>query len=243
MYQPDQQWKRYLWRAARVLQRKPADYNNLARFDEAARDRFFEKGQAQIAGVAERLEAQTGFTLQGRTVLDYGCGAGRTALALAERCEHVYGLDVSPATLNEADLNAKRLNLSNTEWLEAGRLAELEGKYDLVVSFFVFQHIRMRVGERIFATLVRGLRPGGAGVIHVTLLFPRFQGFGRTYLYQLMNSYSLNRLGKLLADQGITDWHVRLHPRPDRKGTRKHYEDATIIFRKDATEAAGAESL
>lgn len=247
MYQPVQQWKSYVWRAARVLRGKSVEYNPVDRLDPAARDQFYERGRHQIANVAERLQAQTGFTLDSHRALDYGCGAGRTALALAERCEHVYGLDTAPAVLREADVNAKRLNLTNVEWMEAGRLAELEGKYDLVVSFFVFQHIRLRDGERIFATLVRGLRPGGAGAIQVTLLFPRFEGFGRNYLYQVMHSYSLNRLGKLLAAQGITDWHVKMHPRPEGKGRavgkgiRKHYEDATIMFRKDDSGAAEGE--
>jgi cyclopropane fatty-acyl-phospholipid synthase-like methyltransferase len=181
--------------------------------------------------LAERIETQTGFTLDSHTALDFGCGVGRNTLALAERCEHVYGLDVSPAVLVEADRNAKRLNLSNVEWMDAGRLAELSGRYDLVISFFVFQHIASREGERILATLVRGLRPGGAAAIHVTLR-PGFRGLSRSYLYNLMHSYSLNRLSKLLAHEGVAEWHAKMHGRPIAGTTRRTYDEVTLIFRK-----------
>jgi 2-polyprenyl-3-methyl-5-hydroxy-6-metoxy-1,4-benzoquinol methylase len=221
-----------LWRAGHLRGRDSADSTRLDAMDEAERERFFEKGSEQVATLAARIEAQTGCTLESRTTLDFGCGVGRNALALAERCEHVYGLDVSPAVLREADRNASFRNLTNVEWMEAGRLAELHGRYDLVVSFFVFQHIPSREGERIIDSLVRGLRPGGVGAIHVTLP-PPFRSLDRSYLYRRMNSYSLTRLGKLLADASVTEWHAKLHSRPVAGTSERSYEEATLIFRKD----------
>lgn len=218
------------------------------------RERFFDYGYQQVARLMEAIEAHTGSPLGSRRVLDFGCGKGRLALPLAERFEHVYGVDVRPSVLREADRNAKRMNLSNVEWLETGRLAELSGRYDLVLSVLVFQHIRVREGERIFATLLRGLRPGGVGAINVTLRpsrplagllsvpfaytpsvpfaynpFNLVRGWDWSYPYMLMNSYSLNRLGGLLADAGVTDWHARFLPGT----TRRSYDAVTIIFRKD----------
>ena len=52
-----------------------------------------------------------------RAALDYGCGVGRLTLPLAERCEHVYGVDVSPSMLREAARNAARMGLPNVEWV------------------------------------------------------------------------------------------------------------------------------
>jgi 2-polyprenyl-3-methyl-5-hydroxy-6-metoxy-1,4-benzoquinol methylase len=234
MYQPVQQWKRRVWRAGRLLQGKPLECATpLDGLDAAACDRFYAGGYQHIAMVAERIEAQTGCALESRRVLDFGCGVGRSALPLAERCEHVYGLDVSPAVLREADLNARRLNLSNVEWMEAGRLDELSGRYDLVTSFHVFQHIPPREGERIFATLLRGLRPGGAGAIQVILRPPSFGGSVRSYLYMWRNSYSLNRLGRLLTDAGVKEWHVKSHPHPMSGTARWSDDDVSIVFRKD----------
>lgn len=201
--------------------------------DSAARERFFDTGYPQVANLAERIEAQTGAVLESRRALDYGCGVGRMTLPLAQRCERVYGLDVSPATLHEADLNAKRQNITNVEWMDADRLGELSGRYDLVLSFFVFQHIPSREGERIFATILEGLRPGGVGAIQFTLR-PRFRDFDRSHLYMLTNSYSLDRLGRLFVHAGVTEWHAKLHPTAagEDQGNGSHYDSATLVFRK-----------
>jgi 2-polyprenyl-3-methyl-5-hydroxy-6-metoxy-1,4-benzoquinol methylase len=222
---PVRQWQSYVSRAGNLLVKDSLETTRLDNWDDAARERFYEKGEQQVATLQARIEAQTGRSLESCRALDFGCGAGRTALPLARRCEYLYGLDVSQARLREADRNAKRLNLSNVEWLEAEALADLSGQYDLVVSFWVFQHIASREGERIFATILKGLRPGGVGAIHFALR-PRFRGSGLSYLYMLTNSYSLHRLGRVLADEGITEWHARWHTQPVT-------DDVTIIFRKD----------
>jgi cyclopropane fatty-acyl-phospholipid synthase-like methyltransferase len=219
-------------------------YEWKGRYGASGREGFFDKGYKHAATLAATLETLTGAALESRRALDFGCGVGRLSLPLAERCEHVYGVDLSPALLREADSNARHMNLSNVEWVETGRLAELSGCYDLVVSQFVFQHIPVREGERIFATLLRGLRPGGVGNIHMVLrpshpltelfrltksdpLAHPFKQF-RGWVYMLMRSYSLNGLARLLADAGVTEWYARFTP-----GTPRSYDAVNIIFRKD----------
>lgn len=226
-FDPVRQAQIYLRRAGRLLEGKSPETTILPGLDEDARKQLYDNGDLQITRLAARIEAYTGCTLDGRTALDFGCGLGRTALPLAERCEHVYGLDVRPLVLREADGNAKRRGLSNVEWMDAARLPELSGSYDLAISFWVLQHIPSREGERIFTTLVRGLRPNGVGALHVTLR-PSFRDFNRSYVKTLTNSYSLNRLGRLLAEEGVRDWHARFHTRP-----MSAQDDVTLIFRKD----------
>ena len=239
-------------RAGNALKGPSEDSTRIDGLDDAARVRYYEDAFARFGIWAARVEGHTGQSLDGRRALDYGCGIGRTSLPLAERCEHVYGLDVSAAVLREADRHAKRLEITNVEWLDAGRLAELAGSYDLVLSQYVFQHIPSREGERIFAMLVRGLRPGGIGAIHVSLR-PRspllglarwtvgsarseenpagfVRGMDWSYPYMVMHSYSLNRLGRILIDAGITGWHIRWELR---EGAGRTFETATIFFVKD----------
>ncbi len=67
---------------------------------------------------------------------------------MAERCQYVYGVDIAPLVLQEAERNAKRMSVDNVEWVEVGKLTELSGKYDLVISFAVFQHIVAQKGEK-----------------------------------------------------------------------------------------------
>jgi 2-polyprenyl-3-methyl-5-hydroxy-6-metoxy-1,4-benzoquinol methylase len=170
-------------------------------------------------------------------------------VALAERCEHVYGLDIMPGVLRKADATAKELGVENVEWLDAAALPELAGRYDAVVSIWVFQHIPTREGERTFAAILDGLAPGGVGAIHFTVRPPRaFAGMAaaaRTqprrrlraaaaYAYLLMNSYSLNRLGPILSEAGVSRWEVLwwyYAAAGSNSGTR--YPSATLIFRKD----------
>jgi 2-polyprenyl-3-methyl-5-hydroxy-6-metoxy-1,4-benzoquinol methylase len=249
VYNPAHQWERYgaVDPYFGVLS-LPAFRD--AGLDEKQRERFFDTGRQHVAELAAKLAADTGSSLGGRRALDYGCGVGRVTLPLAEHCEWVYGVDVSPSMLREADRNARSMGVSNVEWVRAERLAELSGRYDLVQSVLVFQHIPVREGERIFATLLRGLSPGGVGAIHVTLraadrltglfhwtmktvplahnIFNVARGRAWSYPHMQMNSYSLERLGRLLADAGITQWHVRFMP-----GTvRLSHDSAFIVFRK-----------
>jgi SAM-dependent methyltransferase len=252
VYDPVHRGQLYLRRAGRLLRSQPAATARIDGLDEAARERFFDVGRIHIAKLGARIESHTGCPLESRRALDFGCGVGRMTLPLAERCEHVYGVDVSPAALSEANCNARRMNLSNVEWMEAGRLAELSGCYDLVISVYVFQHIPSREGERIFATLLRGLRPGGVGAINVTvppnqplaelfrwtckLVRRPFKPFNLardwdwSYPYMLMNSYSLNRVGRVLADAGVTEWHANWHLTP--VTASQNCEAVTVIFRK-----------
>lgn len=219
--------------------------------DSAKREQFFATGRRSVERLATAIEAQTGVTLEGARALDFGCGVGRLTLALAERCEHAYGVDVSPSMLREADLNAKHQNVTNVEWAETGRLTELSGHYDVVLSEIALQHIPVREGERIFATLVRGLRAGGAGAVGVTLrprhplggalrrarrslpLAPNVvnlvKGLKWSHPYMEGHSYSLDRLGALLADEGVSEWHVLFN----RARSWKSLDYAIVIFGKD----------
>lgn len=249
VYDPTRQWERYgaLDPYYGVLS-EPAFHRS--RLDAATRERFFESGRRQVAESLAAIESAVGAGLECRVALDYGCGVGRLTLPLAAHCERVYGVDVSPSMLREAARNAQRMGLHNVQWLPATRLDELHGAYDLVQSFLVFQHIPVRQGERIFAALVRGLRPGGVGLIQVALRpsHPAAGGFhwtmksvplaynlvnvarGRAWSYphMQMNHYSLNRLGYLLAQAGITEWHTSFLAGLGRMS----HDSAVIVFRK-----------
>jgi 2-polyprenyl-3-methyl-5-hydroxy-6-metoxy-1,4-benzoquinol methylase len=204
------------------------------------RDRHFEEGRRQVALLAEEVEAYAGRSLASCCALDFGCGFGRMALPLAELCQHVYGLDISSADLQEADRNAERLGIENVSWLDASAVSELSGNYDFVLSNWVFAHINSRQGEKIFGALVQGLRPGGFGAIHVTLR-PRAAAWRlisskrsrASDAYLMMNSYSLNRLGAILREAGVKQWLVKwIEPTEDSTNGGSVYPSAVLIFAK-----------
>jgi SAM-dependent methyltransferase len=249
VYDPAKQWERYgaLDPYYGVLS-EPSFHQS--RLDAAAQERFFASGRQYVTELLAAIESVVGSDFEWRRALDYGCGVGRLTLPLAERCEHVYGVDVSPSMLREAERNAKLMELANVEWVSSDRLDELSGSYDLVQSYLVFQHIPVRAGERIFAKLLQGLRPGGVGALHVSLrpshplagafhwtvkTVPLAYNFvnltrGRAwgYPHMQMNPYSLNRIGVLLAAAGITEWHVRFIA----GHRRMSHDGAVVVFRK-----------
>jgi cyclopropane fatty-acyl-phospholipid synthase-like methyltransferase len=191
--------------------------------------RFYAHGEREAERVVDAIEAHTGASIAGRRALDFGCGMGRLALPLATRCEFVYGVDLLPGELAAAERAAQARGITNVEWLESPRLRELAGRYDLAISYWVFQHIPTREGERLFAQIVDGLRPGGLAALHFLVRTDSAMRMARhldvASMYAAMHSYSLNRLGKVLANAGIRDWHVMWY------GDRPH-ADATLIFRK-----------
>ena len=233
-------------RAGRALRASSEQTRRVDTYDEEQRAAGYERGRRAFEQLAGRIERFTGAGLAGRRALDFGCGVGRLALPLAQRCAHLHGLDVSPEVLAEADRNAKRLGLTNVEWSDASRLAELAGTYDLAISMYVFQHIPSREGERIFATILAGLAPDGVGAIHFTLRPGRRAGDDRPadepprkgglravnwgLPYMLVHSYSLNRIARLLADAGISEWHVKWHETVG----RQTFDTAVVFFRKDS---------
>jgi SAM-dependent methyltransferase len=257
-FDPIHRGQLYLRSAAHALHSKgvlsvPESPEPPLRVEGAARERFFDRGRRQTARLAAELEEFTGCELKSRRALDFGCGVGRLTLPLAERCEYVYGTDISRAKLAEADRNAKDANVTNVEWLEPELIPTLSGRYDMIHSILVFQHIPSREGERIFGELLRGLLPGGIGAVQVTLRPSRpaprklglaapspsgarspmsvVRGLDLSYPYMLLHSYSLNRLGAVMADAGVTDWHVRWSARSGA------YQPVIIFFRKATAEA------
>jgi 2-polyprenyl-3-methyl-5-hydroxy-6-metoxy-1,4-benzoquinol methylase len=225
------------------------------RGDAASRELFFETGRKGLEELAAAIEAHTGVTLAGSDALDFGCGLGRFTVALAQRCRQVYGLDQSATALRDAERNAEYMKADNIAWMQAERLHELSGRYDVVLSVDVFQHIPARDGERIFTALLAGLRPGGAGAIELPLRPARAlaqlfafrapvrggalnpvrlaRAWNVSRAYTLLNSYSLNRLGELLAAADVRLWHVRFRPR----NPMRAYDSATVIFTKAAPPA------
>lgn len=205
--------------------------------DDTARQRFFESGERHVEGVFESIRAHIDPQFSPARAIDYGCGVGRVALALAGRCGHVTGIDVSPPMLAEAQRNAQARAVENVSWAGPADLDAQRGQADLVHSVIVFQHMPRAQGEQAVASLLRALRPGGVAALH----FPyrsvswkvRLRSWaGRhvppahnvrnllarrpwSYPHMQMNEYPLGRLAALFAGYGARWIHVDLAPRED----------------------------
>ena len=110
----------------------------------------------QASGVSPRflaLLADEG--LDGRRLLDVGCGWGRLALAVAPAARHVVGLDRDPALIHEARRRAAAVRLANVEFHEADVDREEYGRFspDLITA-------HLCVSDAIVERAGRALAPG-----------------------------------------------------------------------------------
>lgn len=99
----------------------------------------------------------------GVRVLDYGCGPGYLAYALADRVAHVYAVDISRGVLACAKTLNGRPNITYQTPEELGRGTET---VDVAYSFAVVQHLRTEVLSGVLGLIRDKLRPGGIMLLH-----------------------------------------------------------------------------
>jgi SAM-dependent methyltransferase len=125
------------------------------RFDALA-GRFKRKvvpDDPRLVAIIERLAP-----LEGRRILDLGCGKGRFARSLIERGAQVVGLDFSAGMLNEAEGLARVRG-------SARRLPFGRASFDAVLAVEVFEHLAPDAIDRVCGEVLRVLEPGGTFVV------------------------------------------------------------------------------
>jgi SAM-dependent methyltransferase len=136
---------------------------------EHSRREFFESGESHVHRVLATVRRYIDPGFAPKRVLDFGCGVGRLLPPFAAIAEEVVGLDVSTSMLLEAQRNCDERHLKNVRLLGSDDdLTPLTGAFNLLHSFIVFQHIPVPRGCAIFIKLLRHIRPGGVGAIHLT---------------------------------------------------------------------------
>jgi len=159
---------------------------------------------------------------------------GRLVIPLADAFEHVTGVDVSTGMLTSASQNCAERDISNVDFKRSDdELSQLDGKFDFIHSYLVFQHIPIRRGEKILARLVDRLSDGGVMAIHlpfvskgspgrraIHILRKNFLPFSRlvnlakgrrwSEPFIQMNMYDINRILRMLSDRGIKDVFVEV---------------------------------
>jgi len=200
--------------------------------DDASKAFFFDTGEEHIEHVFKTVRHVVTPDFSPRRALDFGCGVGRLVLPLASRCDEVVGVDVSPSMLEEARINCDERQLKNVDFaLSSDDLSKLEGTFDFIHSFIVFQHIPVDRGLAIAEQLLKRLEPNGVGVLHFTYgneqqaqtlkrqikRFPFVQMIRNIILHRPtnepimeMNSYPLDQLYRLLYRYQVRHIQTRL---------------------------------
>jgi SAM-dependent methyltransferase len=99
----------------------------------------------------------------GARVLDYGCGPGYLAAAVARQAGEVHAVDISRGVLACARVLNNRPNITYQtpqNFLASGH------RVDLAYSFAVVQHLRTSALTTAFDLLAGAVRPGGQLLLH-----------------------------------------------------------------------------
>jgi SAM-dependent methyltransferase len=125
-------------------------------------DEFFEDGRQMV----ERAIGWLGEEVGRGSMLEVGCGLGRTAVPFASFFEHVDGVDISPRMIEEA----VALGLPPNVRLQATSGDDLapfaDRTFDFVFSEHVFQHMADETAiDRYLGEIARVLEPGGFALL------------------------------------------------------------------------------
>lgn len=161
----------------------------------------------------------------GSSVLDLGCGAGRTTLALDALGYRVVGVDLSPEMIAAARRQAERAGVARVEWriMDASRLEFPDASFDHALFAYNGYESVMKAAdrERVWAEARRVLRPGGVFILAARsgLAFgPRWAGW----------AWSVAR--EALKPLGIGNPHLGIGDNY-RKGLLTHYITPFAVFR------------
>lgn len=106
----------------------------------------------------------------GASVLDFGCGTGRHALALAASGLRVTGVDYVDAFVGKAERTARQQEVSGTRFVKADcREVQLGERFDAALCLYdvVGTYAGRGANLDILANLARHLKPGGFALLSV----------------------------------------------------------------------------
>lgn len=149
--------------------------------DPAAMEEFWTSG-AREAALIDRFEATTGRRASHGTCLELGCGVGRVTRYLADRFDHVIGVDISPGNL--ALCREATVEQGNVETVQVRGIEDFEQLpgYDFLFSVIVLQHNPPPVQKAMLRALFAKVRPGGGVLFQIPTDLDGYAFDAETYL-------------------------------------------------------------
>lgn len=162
--------------------------------------------------------------LEGRRILDVGCGVGAYMRRFRAFSDAVYGIDVAPARVRKGAEELPNLLLASSD-----RLPFRDGFFDLVFLNEVIEHVRD--DRATMVELARVLRPGGHAIFYAPNRFYPFETHG-VYLgsrYQFGNIPLVNYLPSPLRNRLVP--HARAYMTSDFRRISRDLPYRTVVHR------------
>lgn len=141
--------------------------------------------------------------IEGKKIIDVGCGGGILAESMTRRGASVLGIDMGEAPLNVARLHAEKHNVKNIEYKQVPveQLAEEQaGQYDIVTCMEMLEHVPNPAS--IIQACQKLVKPGG----HV--FFSTINRNPKSYLFAIIGAEYVLRL----LPKGTHDYHKFIRP-------------------------------
>ena len=118
----------------------------------------YDQAEQQFAAVYTGIIDKTCKYLNGNdTVLDYGCATGNKTIQLAQKVQHIHGLDISTGMINEANRKKCELKISNVSFSQGTIFdADLEkNSFDAIIAYGIIHLLEdnQKVIQRIHELL------------------------------------------------------------------------------------------
>ncbi len=165
---------------------------------------FYQSGEEYVDRALSTIRQHFDPEFEPARALDFGCGVGRLTIPLARIAKTVTGVDVSEAMLNEAQVRCAQLGVNNIRFAKSDdQLSAISGKYDLILSSLVFQHIPPTRGEKIFFRLLSQLSEDGVCIVQFLYHRPH-QRFYRFYYWLRQNIPLFKNIVNLCQGKPVT---------------------------------------
>ncbi|MGC3980225.1 MAG: bifunctional 2-polyprenyl-6-hydroxyphenol methylase/3-demethylubiquinol 3-O-methyltransferase UbiG [Steroidobacteraceae bacterium] len=168
------------------------DPAEIARFDQLAQRWWDEHGEFQPLHTMNPvrvgyIDQRVG--LQGKRVLDVGCGGGLLCEAMTQRGAQVTGIDLGETTIEVATLHSldSQLNIRYLRESAEQHAQTHTGSYDVVTCLEMLEHVPDPAA--VIATIAQLLKPGGQAVFSTLNRNPKSYAMailGAEYLLKML---------------------------------------------------------
>jgi len=188
-----------------------ADPAELARFRAVASRWWDPQGEMRPLhelNPVRLLYVERAGSLDGRTVIDVGCGGGLLSEAMARRGARVTGLDLAPELLEVARLHALETGAAVEYRLESAEqhASHCRARYDVVTCMEMLEHVPDP--SAALGALAELVRPGGDVFVSTLNRTPRAYLtaiLGAEYLLRLLPA-GTHTYGKFIRPSELAAW-------------------------------------
>lgn len=141
---------------------------------KADKEKFFESSRVDVDNILAALHVKPNPSW---SVLDIGCGLGRTTRRLSELLGHTVGIDISKEMVKRAQEFTPAVHFQQTSGVDLKEFKD--ASFDLVFSLIVYQHLpSQKLVLNYLSETARVLKPGGLTLFQLpTSYFPQWKCF------------------------------------------------------------------